>query len=54
MIPLKRQTWLNVCWQWTIDRWNRTPGYLKWAAGILLGALGPLLLSAPLPRFHPP
>lgn len=24
---------------WLVDLWNRTPGYLKWAGGILLGAL---------------
>lgn len=26
-------------WEWVVDRWNRTPGYLKWVGGILLGAL---------------
>jgi hypothetical protein len=31
----RRQSW----WSWLTERWNRTPGYLKWLGGLLLGAL---------------
>jgi hypothetical protein len=50
MIPLKRQHWLSTWWQAVIDRWNRTPGYLKWALGILLGALVRLVFGALFPE----
>ncbi|HZS89591.1 MAG TPA: hypothetical protein VFE42_19130 [Chloroflexota bacterium] len=32
-----RRTW--DWWLWVTARWNRTPGYLKWLGGLLLGAL---------------
>ena len=31
--------------RWAVDRWNGTPGYLKWAGGILLGALVRLIVA---------
>jgi branched-subunit amino acid ABC-type transport system permease component len=36
-------------WQWIVNRWTRTPGYLKWIGGILLGALIRLLLERLFP-----
>lgn len=33
--PNRWHTWS----QWVVGQWNRTPGYLKWAGGILLGAI---------------
>jgi hypothetical protein len=32
-------------WQWVVARWNRTPGYLKWLGGLLLGAIARLVFA---------
>jgi len=30
---------IEAWWRGVVDHWNRTPGYLKWIGGIVLGAL---------------
>ncbi len=30
---------IEAVWRGVVDHWNRTPGYLKWIGGIVLGAL---------------
>jgi len=39
MMPSTRHNRVDALWRWTVHRWNRTPGYLKWIGGIVLGAL---------------
>lgn len=29
----------DALWHWATERWNHTPGYLKWIGGLVLGAL---------------
>lgn len=49
MISARHPSRLSAGWQWVVDRWNRTPGYLKWAGGILAGALARYLLAKLFP-----
>ena len=50
MIAPRHQRWIGAGWEWIADRWGHTPGYLKWAGGILLGALVRVLLGALFPQ----
>src|ERR1700756_1617454 len=43
--PARRGRWTSVT-----GRWDRTPGYLKWLGGILLGALARLLYAHLFPE----
>lgn len=43
-------TWWHAWWRWATDSWNRTPGYLKWLGGLLLGALVRLLFEKLFPE----
>ena len=38
-MPSTERSLVGAAWRWTIERWNRTPGYLKWIGGILLGTV---------------
>ena len=48
--PRRRQRRAGAWWQWATDRWNHTPGYLKWLGGILLGALVRLVFARLFPE----
>lgn len=37
-------------WQRVIDRWNTTPGYLKWVGGLLLGIVARWLIAHLFPE----
>jgi hypothetical protein len=50
MILSDKQGRLGAWWQWVINRWNTTPGYLKWLGGILVGAIIRLLLERLFPE----
>lgn len=39
MSLLSSRTRFNSWWSWIVQRWNVTPGYVKWIGGLLLGAL---------------
>jgi hypothetical protein len=45
VISARHHSRWGAMWHWIVDRWNRTPGYLKWAGGILAGALARFLLE---------
>jgi len=40
----------EALWRGVVDRWNRTPGYLKWIGGIVLGALVRYLVAHLFPE----
>ena len=46
----RKQSRAGAWWQWATDRWNHTPGYLKWLGGILLGALVRLVFARLFPE----
>jgi hypothetical protein len=46
----RKQSRAGAWWEWVTDRWNHTPGYLKWLGGILLGALLRLLFARLFPE----
>jgi hypothetical protein len=48
--PRRTQSRAGGWWQWATDRWNQTPGYLKWLGGILLGALVRLAFARLFPE----
>src|SRR5918911_417417 len=48
--PRRKQSRAGAWWQWATDRWNHTPGYLKWLGGILLGALVRLVFARLFPE----
>lgn len=45
-----RPSRLAGAWQRVTDRWNHTPGYLKWLGGLLLGALVRLAFARLFPE----
>ncbi len=45
-----RPSQLASAWQRVTDRWNHTPGYLKWLGGLLLGALVRLAFARLFPE----
>jgi hypothetical protein len=50
MIAPRQQQWIGAWWGRLVERWSRTPGYLKWASGLLLGALVRVVLGALFPQ----
>lgn len=40
----------EAVWRGVVDHWNRTPGYLKWMGGIVLGALARYLVAHLFPE----
>ena len=48
--PRRTQSRAGAWWGWATDRWNQTPGYLKWLGGILLGALVRLVFARLFPE----
>ena len=48
--PQRKPRRAGALWQWATDRWNHTPGYLKWLGGILLGALVRLAFARLFPE----
>ncbi len=40
----------EALWRGVVDHWNRTPGYLKWIGGIVLGALARYLVAHLFPE----
>src|ERR687883_2048641 len=54
--PRRKPRRTGAWWQWATDRWNHTPGYLKWLGGILLGTTTSYLMpwrSLPLHTLLP-
>jgi hypothetical protein len=48
--PAHRHPLRTGWWHAVSDRWNRTPGYLKWLGGILLGAAVRLIFARLFPE----
>ncbi len=50
MRPSRHDSRVDTVWRGAVNRWNRTPGYLKWIGGIVLGALVRYLVAHLFPE----